>query len=1004
MLLVLIILVALTGFYALNTVRRQTEVAILGSIEVQRLTLEMNENLQHARRLEKDFFLNWPALGFVQANGLHAEKHRAEIGIVINTGAKLRRALSSKDLSESLRQSEQDLTTYIRLVNLYATSFEGAVELVAQLGTEETGVLARLEQSSAGLFRSLEGANEPTLMSLYYEIRSFENEYLLTRQRSKMQSALNASRKLEAALTASAMPEQTEALTYLNEHRAVVAELLTIDNKIRTLRNGFDLQAASVDPISLKLVKLANNEVEQARAKITETSKLATGLLIVTVLSAVLIAGVIAIILNRHITRNIIKLTQAATELQQGNLDVRAQIQSSDELGRLARAFNVMADRIGEQVDRLEEEATVANLRLFEAIETISEGFLLYDTADRLILCNRKYREMHPELEQLLRPGVHFEELVQASAGQHPAGEEWVRERLNRHRHPQTEFEEQLSDGRWLHISEHKTADGGVVAIERDITSRKQTMQELRAAKEAAETANRAKSQFLANMSHELRTPLNAIIGYSEMLQEEAAEFGQEELVPDLQKIHVAGKHLLALINDILDLSKIEAGKMELHMETLHIAGMVQDVVTTIQPLVEKNHNRLELGLADGLGNMWADMTKVRQILFNLLSNATKFTEHGTITLAVNRSNSFTPDGRQGPPEQEWIIFQISDTGIGMTPAQIATVFEAFTQADTSTTRKYGGTGLGLAITRHFCRMMGGDVVLESQPGQGSTFTVWLPADAQPLPREGVATSPNAEASDLLDLLPPVGVATILVIDDDPTVRDLMARFLTKQGFWVKTVSGGAEGLKAAREFRPDVITLDVMMPGMDGWAVLTTLKADPDLADIPVIMVTMVDDKEMGYALGVSDYLTKPVDRDRLMTVLKRYWPDTPGVVLLVEDDEATREMIHRVMAKEGWTVLEAENGRIALERVAEQPPDLILLDLMMPEMDGFQFSAELRQHEAWRSIPVIVLTAMDLTEEDRLHLNGYVKQVIKKGAYSREELLREIRNLVVTWSQTEE
>jgi two-component system, NtrC family, sensor kinase len=494
------------------------------------------------------------------------------------------------------------------------------------------------------------------------------------------------------------------------------------------------------------------------------------------------------------------------------------------------------------------------------------------------------------------------------------------------------------------------------------------------------ELADRHKSEFLANMSHELRTPLNAIIGYSEMLQEDAVDLGAEQFVDDLQKINAAGKHLLELINAVLDLSKIEAGKMELYLETFDVAGLVRDIAAVIQPLAARNGNRLDVRCPERIGPMRSDLTKVRQALLNLLSNACKFTERGTIALSVAREPS--DDG-------DWMVFSVSDTGIGMSQEQLARLFEAFTQADAATTRRYGGTGLGLALSRRLCRMMGGDVTVESAAGEGSVFTIRLPAAA--VADEAAPETPAPPSAE------PVAswIGTVLVIDDEAAVRDLMQRFLGKEGFRVVAAAGGEEGLRLARELRPDVITLDVMMPGMDGWAVLSALKADSDVADIPVVMLTIVDDRNLGYALGASDYLTKPIERERLVSVLEKYRRDLP--ILIVDDDKALRHLLRRMLEPHGYVVAEAANGRAALDWLREMSPSVVLLDLMMPEMDGFEFVEQFRRDPRWREVPVVVVTARDLSREDRERLNGSVQKILQKAdGPDREELLAEVRELV--------
>jgi signal transduction histidine kinase/DNA-binding response OmpR family regulator len=515
--------------------------------------------------------------------------------------------------------------------------------------------------------------------------------------------------------------------------------------------------------------------------------------------------------------------------------------------------------------------------------------------------------------------------------------------------------------------------------------------EELILLKEAADDASIAKSQFLANMSHELRTPMNAIIGYSELLEEELEDADQNEFIPDLQKIRSSGKHLLSLINDILDVSKIEAGKMEVFCEELNLNALVRDVHSTVIPLMDKNKNVLDLRCPSQLGRMFSDQTKIRQCLLNLLSNAAKFTDHGRIIFDINRVQR---------EESDWIDFKVVDTGIGMTPEQVRIVFEAFSQAEGSTTRRFGGTGLGLTISKCFAEMLQGELTVTSVHGEGTNFTLSLPATfkIEPVYDEHVVIDRGSGEYIPGSGKPSSSAATVLVIDDEATARDLLARYLSTEGFRVFTAVDGQTGIEMAKEFRPTAITLDVMMPTLDGWSVLQALKADPVTATIPIIMISMLDDCEMGTTLGAKGYLTKPVQRQSLIESLARLGVEHPGFsVLVVEDDDQNRGLATAIVAKLGYQVMEARNGQDALDKMADRMPNAILLDICMPEMDGFEFVERLRLDPVTADIPIIVLTAKDLTADDRRRLNGSVKRYIQKGAVDQQQLLAELKEQIV-------
>jgi PAS domain S-box-containing protein len=720
--------------------------------------------------------------------------------------------------------------------------------------------------------------------------------------------------------------------------------------------------------------------------------------LMVLIVGMALLGPLGGLLIARVIVRSAKDLSTTIKKFGDGDFSSRVPIQSNDELGTLAAGFNAMADHLQDTVRSLHTAVAAqaaGEARLRAIMETVGDGILTITRAGTIdsfnhgaveILGYRAEEVIGKDVWMLLVPpnGISPDLSLPAFLDAKLAAAPTV----------QTEIECKHKDGHRvpveLTVGKVRIGDVGMFTVSfHDLTARKRAEDEIRRARDAAEQANRAKSQFLATMSHELRTPMSAIIGYTEILQEEVQESGHESMRADLDKILAQSNHLLTLINDLLDTAKLDAGKINLHLEAFELAKAISDAANIVQPLMTKNANRLEINAGAGLGTMHADLTRLRQCVFNLLSNAAKFTDHGVITLTVTRDSA--ADG-------DWLNFEVRDTGIGMTEEQMQRLFRPFAQADDSTSRKYGGAGLGLMITRKLCQMMGGDITLASTPGKGSTFTMRLPAVVVKAP-----TEPSSGLVPLATIAPEPGKETVLVVDDDPAVRELLTRFLTKEGFAVVTASSGEECLALARKIHPRVITLDVMIPGMDGWTILAALKADPTVADIPVIILSIVDEKNLGYALGAADYLVKPLDRNRLLEVLKKRSASTAPLALVAEDDPATREILRRHLENDGWSVAEAMNGLQALECIAKQKPSLILLDLMMPDMDGFEFITELSQHPDWHDIPVIVITAKDLSEEDRMFLNGAmllsggVKRVLQKGKFSRDELLENVRNLVV-------
>lgn len=677
----------------------------------------------------------------------------------------------------------------------------------------------------------------------------------------------------------------------------------------------------------------------------------------------------------RSILRPMHRITDAISGLIRGERDVQLPPEGRDEFGRMSQALRALQDS-QEKRRALEDEARAQRNTIMTAIETIPDGFALYDSDDRLLLFNERFRSIFGHVDDILTPGARFEDILRLQLERDAvethdlSPEDWISERIDHHRTPEDGRREEMMGGAWIQVAKRRTPDGGTVAVYSDISDLKQKQAQLETANEKAVAANSAKSQFLASMSHELRTPLNAIIGYSEMLSEDAEDMGFDSAIEDLEKIMSSGRHLLSLINDVLDLSKIEAGKMEVYVETFPLKSLLEEVADTVAPLIARNDNTLVLDLEVGDDEIETDKTKLRQNLFNLLSNAAKFTKNGKIELSAARGQ------KNGAPT---FRFAIRDEGIGMTPEQRAKLFQAFVQADQSTTRNFGGTGLGLAIAQQFTQMMGGEITVESETGVGSVFSFEIPA------RFSDGGAPE-------ELEPVEGTSVlgrVLIVDDEEEARAAAARIVREKGYEVLMASDAKTGLRIARDQAPDAVILDVIMPERDGWSMLREMKADPVLCEMPVILATIVADREMGLAFGAVEHLIKPVDPDQLVSTLEAIADGREKDVLIVDDDVATRNLFRRILTREGWYVREASDGSRALTLLDNHKPTLMVLDIMMPNLDGFEVLKTVRTRQDLADLPVIVATSKDLTRAELDWLKANAGEVIRKGETGRSDLV---------------
>jgi len=776
-------------------------------------------------------------------------------------------------------------------------------------------------------------------------------------------------------------------------HRA--ADAYTADQRVigNSLTARARMHGLAVDDVLGRLDADLARQAHEASAAVRASATWASRLSFAIVGLAILLGLALTTLVLRSILGPLAQLVAAIEAARRGDMTAMLPPQAPDEIGAMTRAMVLLRESQGER-DRLAEEAERQRRRVVDAIESLQEGCALYDADDRMVLCNEKFVQYVGDPERAV-PGATFLALVNTIVERGTVNLEgmtaaaWVAERIARRAHMRrtglkTSAVYRFGEA-WVQVDEQPTHEGGTIVIYTDISEARRRERDLERASADAAQASRVKSEFLANMSHELRTPLNAIIGYSQMLTEDAEDEGNSAVVADLKKIEGAGNHLLALINDVLDLSKIEAGKMEVFIEPFDLAALVEDVRLMVEPLAARNGNKLVVSCPPHIGPIQSDMTKVKQALLNMLSNACKFTRDGDVGLEVSR-------------DEARVTLRVRDSGIGMTPEQLGRLFQAFTQADSSTTRKYGGTGLGLVITRSFVRILGGDVTVESQPGVGSTFSISLPVSPTEAAKE--VASPVVEMA-APDTMPDATLGTILVTDDDPGARRIIGSHLTREGYRVLYANSGPQALELARTERPDAITLDIMMPQQDGWTVLRQLKADDDLRSIPVIMVSVTGDRGLGFSLGAAAVLNKPVDRFELAATIHAQISagaqDQDGTILVVDDDPPTQALTVRTVERLGFTAAVAGDGAAALAWLDANPlPRAILLDLLMPAMDGFEFLHHMRARPEWRDVPVIVLTAKTLTDSERTELQAMTQRVLAKGLGGYLELTRVVRSVL--------
>ncbi|MBI4428533.1 MAG: response regulator [Ignavibacteriales bacterium] len=813
------------------------------------------------------------------------------------------------------------------------------------------------------------------------------------------------------------------------EFESQLRDLVALESQIQYMANARSL----LREIYQRRIALQPQAIERASGM---SSELGVFIGFINILLA-LFAVALGVVLTRSITKPVRLLKEGTQHIMEGKFDVIS-LNRTDELGELATAFNQMSTMLGNNYTKLraysELVTTLNSLESIHEVESRSLELLcknLHASVGALYLLNNEIAQLelvagyglkrNGELVKTVRfgegiPGQCAKEQRILEVNEIPATSDFMIDTGLVEVAPRsiiavpiifqdkvlgvlvlgstTSFVEAEMD-----IINNSVPQLGVAITNalNDEATRKLSMEiakrneELNSKNAELENAYRVKSDFLSSMSHELRTPLNSIIGFSSIL---LAPNSPEPLTKDqkmaIEKVLKNGRHLLQLINDILDLSKLEAGRMSLSIESDDIPSVISNCVLTVEPLMKSKNLNLVQDIAPDLPRLSTDIVKIRQIIVNLLSNATKFTEKGDVTVRAWQTG-------------EMVSMSVKDSGIGIEKKNFDLIFQEFQQIDSSNTRKYKGTGLGLPIARRLARMLGGDLTVDSEYGKGSTFTLTIPpvVSEKKAPEEKKET-PKPAPVPVSQFVPPVAAAgstkgvQILCIDDDPDVIEILRKYLVPEGYSVAGALSGDEGLVAASRLKPALITLDIMMPKKDGWQVLRELKANAATRDIPVVMHSIVDNKPLAMSLGAVDLLAKPTDPNRLLTLVKQFVKSTDQYILVVDDNEDFALAVKNLMKHDGLTIKVANGGKKALEILKESKPALILLDLLMPDMDGFEVVRQLQANEAWKRIPVIILSGKELSPDELSKLNNQVTDYMKKDDLSQVELTRTVKRIL--------